>query len=200
MKSSHTLATLMALASFASADPIYPACGLDTMANYIQNYTTLATACQVGDKLFYNFDYQPTVGGGAVAPTAAQVNIVGDPSNVNEPGLVFTSGGWTVSGTSTSFSNVLFIDAGISFTVAVMNLEPLIIDASLDMTNHFSVSGSGVADIGETIVFDGGTSSADLEVDSNAGPFLAVANFAPVGFVKVHKDLLVTIRSVARVR
>ena len=179
---------LAVLASIASANPL---CTSDTMANYISQYTSIANGCQVGDKLFYNFGYSPT-GSGATAPTSSQVTIVGDPTNAYEPGLIFTSNGWSVSGTST-ISSPLYIDSTIFFTVAVVGLQPLIVDASLDFNNNFSVSGQGVADIGETVTFDGGTSSTGLEVDSANGPFTDVKSFAPVSFVRVQKDLLVIV-------
>jgi hypothetical protein len=161
------------------------------MANYMLNYTNAMNGCQVGDKLFYNFNYSST-SSGATGPSAAQVNVVGDPANPNEPGLIFASTGWTVNGVAT-LANPLYIDSNITFTVQVIDLQPLIIDASLDFDHHFNVGGNGVADIGETVTFDGGSSSTGLEVDSANGPFTDTKNFPGVGFVRVQKDLIVTV-------
>ena len=47
-----TVLLLLALGSIAVANPV---CTSDTIANYITNYNSLANACMVGDKLFYNF-------------------------------------------------------------------------------------------------------------------------------------------------
>ena len=188
-----TASAMIALAGYASANPL---CTANTLAYYIANYTTAATACVVNDKLFYNFGYSSTAGSGTgtpgtvVAPTAAQVTVTGDPSNLSQPGLVFASSGWTVSGSS-SLARPLFIDSNIAFTVAVIGLQPLMIGASLDMTGHVSTTGKGVASIGETLVLGGGPASAALGVDSVAGPFLSSKTFAPVSFVRVSKDLIV---------
>ena len=182
------LAGLAALSNIASANP---ACLSDTIANYMANYTSLATACQVGDKLFYAFLYSGTAAG-TTAPTSSQVTVVGDSSNVNEPGLVFSSSGWTVSGTST-LASPLYVDSNISFTVAVVGLVPLIYDASLDFANHFSVSGQGVASIGETVTLGNTNTSTALHVDSANGPFTSVSEFSPVSFVRVNKDLIVQV-------
>src|SRR6516162_7831389 len=89
------VATALAGISFAN-----PVC-TGTLQNAVTNYTSLATACQVGDKLFYNFTYSGTSGTAnpGAAPSASQVNLANDASNPNEPGLIFSSSFWTVSGT-----------------------------------------------------------------------------------------------------
>ena len=185
-----------ALAAMSGVAPANPLCASNTIAYYIQNYVDANSACMVGDKLFYNFNYSGT-SSGATAPTSAQVNVVGDGSNPNEPGLIFSSSGWTVNGTATA-ANPLYIDSNINFTVAVIGLLPLITDASLDFAGQFAVTGQGVSDIGETVTLGGGPSTIGLGVDSNAGPFTDVKTFAPVSFVRVSKDLIVTVpRSLA---
>ncbi len=183
-----TCAALAALASVASANPL---CASNTIAFYIQNYVDTNTACMVGDKLFYNFNYSGTAAG-ATAPTSAQVNVVGDGSNPYEPGLIFSSNGWTVSGTATP-SSPLYIDSNINFTVAVIGLLPLIQGATLDFAGQFAVTGQGVSDIGETVTLGAGPTNIGLAVDSNAGPFTDMKTFAPVSFVRVSKDLIVTV-------
>ena len=178
---------LLASAAIAAANPL---CLPDTLANYEANYTTFATACQVGDKLFYAFNYSVTTNN-AVGPTNAQVTVNGDSSNPNEPGLIFASSGWTVSAlTNSSFAT--FIDSNIRFTVATIGLNPLIIDGTLDFTGKFSVSGLGQAQIGETITPQG-QAGIGIGVDSNAGPFSATANFPAVSTLNVSKDLVVRI-------
>src|SRR5215471_13301817 len=141
-----TLFLMLASAGMAAANPL---CLSDTIANYIANYTSMATACQVGDKLFYNFGYLPTASH-ATAPDATQVTVTGDPSNPNEPGLIFASSGWTVSGISTSAFNVN-IDSNIRFTVSTIGLNPIIVDGSLTFAGTESVTGLGQAQIAETI-------------------------------------------------
>ena len=104
----------------------------------------------------------------ATIPSATEVNIAGDSSNPNEPGLIFSSAKWTVSGTPSTQDN--FIDSNITFSVATFGLVPIMIDASLDFNGQFAVTGVGRAFIGETVTLPGGAGSVGLGVDSNAGP------------------------------
>jgi hypothetical protein len=187
-----TLLSCAAVAILASVVYANPLCTSNTIAYYMANYVDQTTACQVGDKLFFGFNYSGTAAGGAVAPTSSEVTVNGDPSNPQEPGLLFSSTGWTVSGTATLL-NPLYIDSNITFTAAVASSLPLIIDASLDFSGQFSTTGQGVANIGETVLLGSGTGSIALAVDSNAGPFTDVKSFAPVSFVHVSKDLIVTV-------
>jgi hypothetical protein len=184
---------LLAVTGFASITLASPVC-TGTVQNAMDNFKTLATACAVGDKLFYNFTYSGTGGPlnpPASIPSATEVNMAGDNSNPSEPGLIFSSAKWTVSGTPSTQDN--FIDSNITFSVATFGLVPLIEDASLDYNNQFTVTGVGRAFIGETVTLPGGAGTVGLGVDSNAGPFTDVKNFAPVATLSVSKDLQVRI-------
>jgi hypothetical protein len=167
------------------------------MDYYQTHFLDMTSGCQVGDKIFFNFNYSSTAHQ-ATAPTNSQVVIVGDPSNPNEPGLIFTAPGaggtslWSVNGSST-LANPLYIDSTISFTVAVVGLQPLLIDASLDFDNQFAVTGKGVADIGETIFFPSTSTSTTLAVDSFKGPFTSLTTFPNVSFLQVTKDVIVSV-------
>jgi hypothetical protein len=183
------LSALTALASVSSASPVLCAAN-QTIQYYQTTYTSLATACSVGDKLFYGFTYTGLPSGGATAPNNTQVFVNPDPANPNEPGLVFSSTMWYVTGTA--IDTPIAIDSAIGFVVATVSGVPLIIDASLDFTGHNGTSGGGQAFIGETVVLGGGA-SASLEVDSTNGPYLSIANFAPVSTLTVSKDLQVRI-------
>ena len=199
-----TLIILAALIAIASPTYANPLCTTNTMAYYMANYVDANTGCMVGDKLFYNFNYSGTASPGTgapssvVAPSSSQVLVTGSLLNPNEPGLIFTApngnGGtlWSVNGTSV-LSSALYIDSNINFTVAVIGGLPMITDALLDFAGQFAASGQGLATIGETIVFDGGTSSTALDVDSNVGPFTDTVNFPGVSFLRISKDLLVTV-------
>ena len=181
-----------ALAGVASAAPLCLA--NQSIAFYEATYTNLASACQIGDKLFYAFNYGSVASGGAIAPDATQVFVTPDPSNASEPGLVFTSSGWTVSGTSGSANaDVISIDSNIGFNVQTVSGLPQILDASLDFTGFFSTTGGGQALIGETVSFTGPQPAVGLSVDSNNGPFRDVKEFAGVSNLRVTKDLQVRI-------
>ncbi|HTS63525.1 MAG TPA: hypothetical protein VMH28_15985 [Candidatus Acidoferrales bacterium] len=181
--------TLAAVAGLASANPL---CLSNSISFYQTNYTSLDSACQVGDKLFWAFTYTPS-SNNATPPSADQVMVSGDGSNPGEPGLIFTSpstGGWTVNGTATP-GNPIYVDSSIGFSVAVIGNLPLIVGASLDFSGYFSIAGQGVADIGETITY--GSGSLALEVDSNSGPFTSAGSLPGVSSLSVGKDLIAII-------
>ena len=181
------LLALTALGSMATASTL---CAVgQTIAYYKANYASSDTACSVGDKLFYGFTYTPTDSGGAVAPDGTQVFVTPDPANVNEPGLVFSSSMWSVSGNA--IDGAIAVDASIGFSVATVGNIPLIVDASLDFTGHNGATGGGQAFIGETVL-EGGN-SVGLEVDSTNGPYLSIANFSAVSTLSVTKNLQVRI-------
>jgi len=184
------LAALTALTSLAPAAPV--CVNGNTLQSYITNNATLANACQVGDKVFWGFAYSSSVSGGGVAPTASQITITGDPSNPGEPGLIFASGLWVVSG-SASFATNLLVDSSINFNVATASGLPLIADASLSFAGHTSFTGFGVAGIGESVT-PNGQSSFGLTVDTSAGLFADVHQFfPPVSSLAVSKDLFVIV-------
>lgn len=186
-----SLVLLSALTLFALIGSANPLCTINTIDYYTQNYTSFTTACQVGDKLFFNFSYTPT-SAGATAPDATQVNVIGDSSDPNEPGLIFSSSLWTVSATNPTRN--VYVDSSISFTVATVDLSPLIKDATLSFLGQFTTTGQGDAFIGETLLLGGGPAGASLGVDSQGGPFASGTIFAPVSFLTVSKDLQVTVR------
>ena len=181
------LLALFSLAVIASANPL---CTATTYDVYVNTYTTLANACQIGDKLFYGFTFTPQ-SSNATGPNANQVNITPDASNPNEPGIIFGSSLWSVNGSAT-FANQLYIDNSFSFNVVVIGGLPLITDASLDFSNEFSIAGQGQAFIGETLTLNGG-GSGSLGVDSNSGPFTSITHFAGVSSLHVVKDLQVRV-------
>jgi hypothetical protein len=77
--------------------------------------------------------------------------------------------------------------------VAVINNQPLMIGASLDITGKSNTTGAGVASIGETIILGGGPNAVPLGVDSSAGPFYDAKTFLPISTLRVSKDLLVRV-------
>jgi hypothetical protein len=181
-----TVLVLLGFAGIISASPVL--CPSNSIAYYQANYTSSSTACQVGDKLFYGFTYSPTsFPDTVVAPQGTQVFVNGDPSNPNEPGLIFSSSGWTLTGAS--LASVIFIDATITFSISTVDGRPLIVDSSLSFDQQ--VTGLGQTQVGETVTPQG-QSSFNLTVTS-AGPFSDVGSFPGVSTVSVSKDLLVRI-------
>jgi hypothetical protein len=183
------VAVLAALVNVASAAPVL--CGSATVAYYVATYNSLANACQVGDKLFYNFNYSGTQVGGLTPVDATQVNVVGDSSNPDEPGLIFSSTFWTVSSPGGSHG-ILDLDSSIAFTVQTIDNSARITDASLDFTGGFTVTGTAGADIAERVSPNGVPPAKSFHVDST-GPLSTTVFFDPVSVVTVSKDLVVII-------
>jgi hypothetical protein len=146
-----------------------------------------AGGCVIGDKLFSNFVYGSTGHGNGVAVSDTAVFLT--PVNIDGvnpgPGILFSSAGWVV-GSASPVTNS-FVDSSIAFTVTVVG-SPLFIEGGTLALSSYSTTGTGIADITETI----NPSGTQLQVDGN-GPFAITKAFAPTTTVSVLKDLLVTV-------
>ena len=115
-----------------------------TLQSYITGNTTFATACQIGDKLFWGF--QLTNGPLAIGaePDATQIQVQTIPGDgFSNIGISFNSGGWFISGG-------IPIDQVVSYNVATVSGNPLIKDATLTITGNLIGSG-GSAQVRETL-------------------------------------------------
>lgn len=179
-------AMLVVFASMAVAAPLCTdlvgtgAAGAVTMADYV---ALGGGGCQIGDKLFSNFFYQPTHAGEGPAVAASSIFMAPvNPTSYN-PGIVFSSNDWLVSG------GVSYYDASISFGVTVLGGGSLIEDATLTMGADATVSGTGSAAIGESIVAgDGFTPLGALNVDAGSGRLVDHVIFAPSSTVEFSKN------------
>ena len=175
------VATLVALASMASAAPLCTAVG-STMADYV---ALGSTGCQIGDKVFYNFFYSSSGGGLGVAVPASAVTLSPVGADTYNPGIAFSSDNWFVPGGSTTRTSV--IDSSISFTVTVLPGGHPIDDASLTL-GSFDQVGAGTASIGETVLAaDGFTQLGFMGVGTN-GQLAAEVNFAPTSTIQISKN------------
>lgn len=148
----------------------------------LQDYINLGKGgCTIEDKVFSNFMYAPTAVN-AVAPTAAQVAVAPIPGDPLNPGIAFTSGGWTVIGPNK------FIDSSIMFDVTVVAGSPLSIhDAELAIAG---VNFGGSANVGETVIVAPGLGYA-LQAWLPGQPVDHIV-FAPVKKLTILKDILVS--------
>jgi hypothetical protein len=177
--------TSAAFVGSASAAPLCISGG--TMASYA---ALGVGGCQIGDKLFSNFIYGSTGHGTGVAVAASAVFLtpVGAGTFNPGPGIIFSSAGWIVpSGSPTTNS---FVDSSIGFDVTVIGGFPIMEDGTLTLSS-FAVSGSGLADITETI----NPAGIQLQVDSQNGPLVSHGFFPNTNHVSVLKDLLVTVQA-----
>ena len=181
-------ATLLVFASMAVAAPLCTglagtgAGGAVTMADYL---ALGSGGCQMGDKIFSDFFYQPSSGGDGPAVAASAIFVAPvNPGSYN-PGIVFSSSNWFVSGVNS------YYDASIAFNVTVLRGGAPINDATLTMGADASVSGAGSASIGESIVAGGGFPELGaLDVDAT-GPLVDHVSFAPTSTVEVSKNFFI---------
>jgi hypothetical protein len=146
-----------------------------------------AGGCVIGDKLFSNFVYGSAAHGTGVAALDTTVFLTPvNATGVNPgPGIVFSSAAWVVP--SASATTRSFVDSSIAFTVTVVD-GPLLIEGGTLTLSSFSTTGTGIADITETI----NPAGLKLQVDGN-GPLVSTKAFAPTSTVSVLKDLLVAV-------
>jgi len=141
------------------------------------------------DKTFSNFHaFNNVNAGGAVGPTAAQVDISADPSTcgpgasplaVPGPGLLIQSAQWNVNANQsidTAFSYDVTSSAGLSIHDADLILESFVADGGADI--HITESLFGTAGL-----------ITSLGVDTLTGPITDHHDFAPVTFLTVNKDI-----------
>src|SRR3974390_2390771 len=98
---------LLILASSGLANQLCTKVGLD---QYIANYAGINNACQIGDKLFYDFTFSSSL---PLAVTAAQTAVQPDPGDgVTDPGIIFSNGNFWVFAGQTS------LDVTITYSIA----------------------------------------------------------------------------------
>jgi hypothetical protein len=169
---------LVVFVSMASATPLCTSGG--TMASYV---ALGGGGCSIGDLLFSNFLYGSTGARNGVAVSAASVFLTPVGSGTFNPGIIFSSSGWVVPSASPTGNS--FVDSSIAFSVSVIGGSPVIDDGTLTLA-AFSVSGTGVANITESI----NPAGIQLQVDSS-GPLLSHGSVAPTNSLSVLKDVLI---------
>jgi len=142
---------LLAAMMFAGIAAATPVCiNGDTLASYMLLGNT---GCTIGDKLFTNFGYLPSVSGPrAVAPTSSEIAILTLPGDgISDPGLAFSSGGWAAYANNTYQIGSQDVGSTITFTVAALSGATLIKDATLSTTAGIPLGTTGTAKVTETL-------------------------------------------------
>ena len=177
--------TLVAFASMASAEPIFPTCiAGGTMASY---EALGVGGCVIGDKLFNNFSYSSTGSGTATAVPDSLVFLTPVDAGTYSPGpgIVFSSNNWVVPGSTTVTS---ILDMSFRFTVTVLPGGHLIDDASLTLGN-FNMTGNGTGNIGESLCNADCSAQLGRRLDVSAGGQLFdETSFAGTNTVVVQKN------------
>lgn len=173
-----TLLVLSAFLVLASSGVASPLCatnvGLDM---YIANYTGFSNACQIGDKLFYNFTYSASATGTATAPTANESAVIPDPGDgFTNPGIVFSVGGFLVFPGET-------MDATITYAIATLSGSAVLEDYSLSMAGSHTASNSGGLGSGSVMESFGNHPTGSPLITSvgpgTSGVFNAHVDFVP---------------------
>ncbi len=132
---------LLILAGSAAAAQL---CGNVGFDQYIANYNGISNACQVGDKLFYDFTYSAVFDSGP-GPDASELAVVPDPGDgVSNPGLIFSVGGFLVFPGDT-------LDAVITYSIGTLSGSAVIDDYSLSTAgSHTQSTGQGFGMVTES--------------------------------------------------
>jgi hypothetical protein len=138
----------------------------DTLQNYINNYSTAETACQIGDKLFYNFQLVNN-NGNTNGPAATNIQVQDLPfDGVSNIGVNFNTGGWVISNGGT-------VDQSISYNVLTVSNQPLIKDLTLIITASLT-SGTGSVTVTESV-----NPAVSKPLTANVGTQLVHTDFSP---------------------
>ena len=131
--------TMLILASVAVASPLC-ASGVH-LDQYIANYSGISNACQIGDKLFYDFGFSSSV---PATVTAAQTAIGLDPGDgVTDPGIIFSNGNfWVFAGET--------LDVTITYSIATNSGSAVMSGYSLTMAGSDTPTGMGTGVVTET--------------------------------------------------
>jgi hypothetical protein len=142
------LFALLLLAGAAVASPVCVKAGLNV---YIANYNTadLNNSCQIGDKIFYDFSFDSSLGqslGPVPGPNPDEVGVNPDPGNgTTNPGLFFSSFSFLAYGGDT-------LDATIRYSVATVSGSSLIEDYTLEIAGAYIPLIEGLPALGPGIV------------------------------------------------
>lgn len=165
------LALVAASAGFADITP----CLTANLSDYVANYTTATTGCQIDDKVYYGFT--DTLTGVGTASTAGVVITVAPILTALDPGLDYSLSGFSVGPDAS-------LDLKLGFNVATLSGANLIEDVSLGFAGA-QYSGTGLVTIGENDCVGGtfATPSAGTDCSSgNTTPNLVTLNVENPGF------------------
>jgi len=170
--------------AYATSTLVYDWGSSTTLADIITNQYTL----QVGDKLFSNFTFTATAGGGATAISSANINVVGQITTiagVQEFGLEFIVGG----GGSVTLGQ--FKDIVLNFNVTTTFGDNRIVDDFLGMTG--SATHGGSVFIVEDVLNELSQTIANAQLTVKDNPTINIltdtGTFAPQDILKIQKDI-----------
>jgi hypothetical protein len=166
--------TLLIMASGGIASTLCTYGG--SLDQYIANYAGINNACQIGDKLFYDFAYSASEGPTGTAPTPSQTTILTDPGDgVTNPGIIFSTGGFFVSPGR-------ILDATITYSVATLSGASVIEGYDLSISGSHTAQPTGLGSGTVTESFSNAPAGTPLVTSVGplgAGVFSAHDDFLP---------------------
>jgi hypothetical protein len=146
--------------------------GLD---QYIANYVGINNACQIGDKLFYDFAYSASSTPIGNQPAASETAVVPDAGDgFSNPGIIFSVGGFLVFPGET-------MDATIIYTVATLSGSSVIQGYALTMAGSHTAEPTGLGSGGVTESFT--NTPAGTPLVTTIGPLGSNFNATSIGFL-----------------
>ena len=146
--------------------------GLD---KYIANYAGIYNACQIGDKLFYDFSYSASSNPVGNQPIASETSVVPDPGDgFSNPGIIFSVGGFLVFPGET-------MDATITYTVATLSGSSVIQGYALTMAGSHTAAPTGLGSGSVTESFTNAPAGTPLV--TSIGPLANNVNAASTNFL-----------------
>jgi hypothetical protein len=146
--------------------------GLD---QYIANYAGINNACQIGDKLFYDFSYNASSTPAGNQPAASETAVLPDPGDgFSNPGIIFSVGGFLVFPGQT-------MDATITYTVATLSGSSVIQGYDLTMAGSHTAAPTGLGSGSVTESFTNAPAGTPLV--TSIGPLGNNVNSASTSFL-----------------
>jgi len=151
-----------------------PACiDGNTLQQYLTAYNGLANACQIGDKLFFNFTYTSSAGGGATPVAASSIHVAGVVSDPLDPGIQFQVGQYFTSALQSK-------DGTIGYSVVTTDSGDVIEDADLTIDSSIT-RGTGSVSGTEHLYFPG--TSTDINAGSPIVDVYPSSSFTHINFI-----------------
>ena len=163
---------ILASGGFASSLPCTTNVGLD---QYIANYAGINNACQIGDKLFYDFAFSASSNPVGNEPAGSDIHVAPDAGDgFSNPGIIFSSGVFLVFPGET-------MDATITYTVATLSGSSVIQGYALTMAGSHTADPTGLGSGSITESFSNVPAGTPLV--TTVGPLGGNLNTTSIGFL-----------------
>jgi hypothetical protein len=166
--------TLLIMASAAVASPL-PCTNNVGLDKYIANFAGINNACQIGDKLFYDFAFSASSNPVGNEPLGSDIHVAPDAGDgFSNPGIIFSSGFILAFPGET-------MDATITYTVATLSGSSVIQGYALTMAGSHTADPAGLGSGSVTESFSNAPAATPLV--TTVGPLGTNTNTSSTGFL-----------------